>query len=219
VIPAIIHQTWKNTELEHWVFKKSRASIHKFFPEWDYRFWTDEDLDELIRVRFPSYYNGWRDLDRNIKKVDVARYFMLYCHGGVYADLDFVFTLNPQPLFTDGNELYFYQSTQALVKGWDFLGNAFMGSVVGHPFWLQLVDYMLALPATTPVLHHTGPLAIGAFYKTLVEKPGTTIFGPDLFDNQSCQDGVGKRVYGYHMRMASWHGPGRRDGLVKHTNL
>ncbi|MCW0219428.1 MAG: glycosyltransferase [Prosthecobacter sp.] len=219
MIEKLVHQTWKNACPEHWIFRKSRTAVSRFFPGWEYKLWTDEDLDHLVRTRFPEYYAGWDSLDRGIKKVDVARYFILYLHGGIYADLDFIFTQDPAHLFEDGNDLYFYQSTQALVKGWDFLGNAFMGSTAGHPFWLQLVDYMLALPATTPVLHHTGPLAIGAFYKTLVEKPGTTIFGPDLFDNQSCQDGIGKRVYGYHMRMASWHGPGRRDGLVKNTNL
>jgi mannosyltransferase OCH1-like enzyme len=215
MIPTVIHQTWKNREVDNWVFQKSITSIKKLFPDWEYKFWVDEDLDEFIRLHYPSYHQRWCDLDRMIKRVDVSRYFMLHYYGGVYADLDFVFTQNSEPLFDDGNDLYFYQSTQALVKGWDFLGNAFMGSAAGHPFWLDLVDYMLDLPPATKVLHHTGPLAIGAFYKSLKEKPKMTIFGPELFDNHSCQDGVGERAYGYHMRMASWHGPGRPDGLVK----
>lgn len=204
MIEKRIHQTWKNDCPEHWIFRKSQTSVNRFFPEWDYKLWTDEDLDQLVRTRFPEYYAGWSGLDRVIKKVDVARYFILYLHGGIYADLDFIFTQDPAPLFEDGNDLYFYQSTQALVKGWDFLGNAFMGSTAGQPFWLALVEHMLALPAGTPVLQHTGLRALGAFYKSLTDKPRTTVFGPDLFDNLSCKDGTGRREYGYHMRMASW---------------
>lgn len=214
MIPRIVHQTWKNNDTSNWIFQKSITSIKRCFPNWDYKFWADEDLDNFIRTYYPSYYLNWANLDRMIKKVDVARYFMLHYYGGVYADLDFVFTKDVTPLIEDGSDLYFYQSTQAIVKKWDFLGNAFMASAREHPFWLMLVEYMFNLPPATKVLHHTGPLAIGAFFKSLDQKPATTIFDPDLFDNHSCQDGVGIRAYGYHMRMASWHGPGRPDGLV-----
>jgi hypothetical protein len=73
---------------------------------------------------------------------------------------------------------------------------------------LALIDYMLDLPRDTPVLHHTGPRAIGSFWKTLQTKPSATIFGPDIFDNDRCHDGVGLHAFGYHTRMATWQRPG-----------
>jgi hypothetical protein len=52
-------------------------------------------------------------------------------------------------------------------------------------------------------LRHTGPLALGAFYVSLPEKPRARIFEPDYFDNEFCQDGVGEKRFGYHVRMAT----------------
>jgi mannosyltransferase OCH1-like enzyme len=204
VIPRIIHQTWKDTQVDHWIFKRSRTSVDLHLPNWEYRFWTDADLDAFMRDEFPGLYPAWLGLDRHIKRVDTARYCLLHRYGGTYADLDFVFTQNIDGLMEDGYDLFFYRSMQSIVKKWDFLGNAFMVSKPGQKFWLDAMDYMFALPEKTDVLRHTGPLALGAYYASLETKPNAKILGPDFFDNEICQDGVGARAYGYHVRMATW---------------
>ncbi len=204
MIPKIVHQTWKTEEVTHWIFKKSQASVREWLSEWEYRFWTDAKLERFMREAYPEHFEAWANLDRTIKRVDLSRYLILHRHGGLYADLDWVFTGDVGELIEEEIALYFYQSKQALVKGWDFLGNAFMMSTPGQDFWLEVVDYMLGLPANTPVLRHTGPRALGAYWEGLSHKPNATIFGPDIFDNEKCADGVGKRQYGYHVRTATW---------------
>ncbi len=208
MIPKIVHQTWKTAQFDYWVFKRSQASVREHLPDWEYRFWTDGDLDAFVREGYQQFYEAWSALNRPIKRVDMARYFLLHRHGGLYADLDFIFTRPLDDLIDDSHRLYFYRSQQAIAKGWQFLGNAFMMSAPGQPFWIDLVEHMLSLPPDTPVLHHTGPRAIGAFHETLPGHSGIRIFGPDLFDNSRCADGVGEHRYGYHVRTASWQFPG-----------
>lgn len=208
MVPQVIHQTWKVNEITFWIFKRSQASIRTHLGHWQYRFWTDDDLDSFIRECYSAYHERWKALNKPIKKVDVARYFILHRFGGVYADLDFVFTDCIDSLFKDESDLYFYQSTQARVKKWSFLGNAWMAATPGKEFWLEAVDFMLALPVNTPVLRHTGPLALGAFYDSLLSRQADVgcirILDPDIFDNERCGDGVGERRYGYHIRAATW---------------
>lgn len=186
------------------VFRKSQDSVREHLADWDYRFWTDDDLAAFVLESYPEYHGRWSDLDRPIKRIDMARCFLLHRHGGVYADLDFVFTQAPDALFDGRHRLYFYRSQQAIAKGWQFLGNPFMASMPGEQFWLDLVEYKLALPPSTEVLHHTGPRAIGAFYESLDERSAIRVFGPEFFDYDRCADGVGEHRYGYHIRLASW---------------
>ncbi len=204
MIPKIVHQTWKTAEFEYWVFKRSQASIREHLGAWDYRFWTDEDLERLVRDNYPQYHPRWSALDRPIKRVDMARCFLLHRFGGIYADLDFIFKQPLEELLDRRYRLYFYRSHESIAKGWQFLGNAFMMAVPGESFWLELVEYQLSLPANTPVLHHTGPQSIGAFWETLQERSHIRIFGPDEFDNEHCEAGVGASRYGHHVRTATW---------------
>lgn len=207
MIPKIVHQTWKTAQFDYWIFKKSQASVREHLPDWEYCFWTDGDLDSFVREFYSEYHEAWSALDRPIKRVDMARYFLLHRHGGLYADLDFVFIRPLDDLIVGDHRLYFYRSQQAIAKNWQFLGNAFMISVPGEPFWIGLVEHMLALPPHTPVLHHTGPRAVGAYYEMVSDRSGIRIFGPDLFDNVRCADGIGEHRYGYHIRAATWQHP------------
>jgi mannosyltransferase OCH1-like enzyme len=208
MIPKIVHQTWKTTQFDYWVFKKSQSSVREHLGDWDYRFWTDEELEVFVRDEYGEYFEAWKGLDRPIKRVDMARYFLLYRFGGLYADLDFIFTSPIDELIGEPYRLYFYRSQQALAKNWEFLGNAFMISAPGERFWMDLVEYQLALLPSTNVLHHTGPRAIGAFYEQLSDRSAIRVFGPDEFDNDRCADGVGAHRNGYHMRTATWQHPG-----------
>ena len=204
MIPRIVHQTWKDAKIDYWIFKRSQASVALHLADWEYRLWTDADLDSLVKEDFPEFHEAWKALDRHIKRVDTARYCILYKHGGLYADLDFIFTRGIDDLIDDEHDIFFYKSTQAIVKNWEFLGNALMISEPKQQFWLDALRYMFSLPANTGVLHHTGPRALGAYYASLTDKPKVKILGPDIFDNERCQDGIGARTHGYHVRTATW---------------
>lgn len=203
MIPRIIHQTWKTSENLPWFFKKGQDSVAEHMPDWEYRFWTDCDLESFVQRDYPKFFNRWISLDQPIKRVDTARYMILHRYGGMYADLDFTFKKGVEPLL-GGSPLFFYRTTQAMKKKWDFLGNALMLSEPNLPFWIGLLEFMFSLPDSTPVLSHTGPMALGKYYSMLPEKPECTILGPNIFDNEKCADGVGKAEYGHHCRTGTW---------------
>lgn len=200
MIPRIIHQTYKTTDLP-WFFKKGQDSAKRHMPDWKYRFWTDEDLDRLVREDYPQFYERWLGLDKQIKRVDTARYMILHKHGGMYADLDFYFK-KPVDELIEREYVCSYRTTQSIVKKWPFMGNAFLASESGHPFWIEAIERMFDLPADTSVLFHTGPMALGYIYRD--SGFAFAIFTPDIFDNEKCADGVGLAEYGTHGRRATW---------------
>lgn len=89
MIPRILHQTWKTRRIpEEW--RDARKSWLDAHPDWEHRFWTDDDLERLVRRRAPDLYPLWRDYPDQIQRVDAARYLILHEFGGVYADLDMI---------------------------------------------------------------------------------------------------------------------------------
>ena len=198
----IIHQSYKDLESLPHFFKKSPQLIKELMPDWEYKFWSDEDLDEFIRDNYNDEYDMWSTLSPKIKRIDVSRYYLLHHFGGVYMDMDFHIKKNIEHLLTGAN-IFSYKSYQAVVKGWDFFGNAFMASKKGEEFWLDLINWIYEQPNHENVLQHTGPMGIGKF---LLNKPqyNTCVFSHHIFDNSQCGDGIGKAEYGVHHRTATW---------------
>ena len=57
-------------------------------PCWEFRLWTDGDNLDLVKMSFPELLPTYEGYDVNIKRIDAARYMMLYKYGGVYMDMD-----------------------------------------------------------------------------------------------------------------------------------
>jgi len=205
MIPKIIHQSYKNKDLPHF-FLQSPQLIKKHMGDWRYQFWSDEDLDLFIKEAYPDSYPMWLTLTPKIKRIDVSRYYIMHHFGGVYLDMDFHLKKNIEGILT-GAKIFSYKSYQAVVKRWDFFGNAFMASERGEQFWLDLIQWIYEQPNGDNVLQHTGPMGIGKF---LLDKPqyNTCIFSHHIFDNSHCGDGIGDGEYGVHHRTATWQGKG-----------
>lgn len=89
MIPRILHQTWKNTEVPA-RFAEAQESWRRHHPDWEYRFWTDADLDDFVQRQYPQMYGLFRAYPDQIQRVDAARYMILHHFGGFYSDLDIV---------------------------------------------------------------------------------------------------------------------------------
>jgi len=202
MIPKIVHQSYKDKDSIPHFFLQSPKLIKEYMPDWDYKFWSDEHIDKFIKYNYPYGYDKWIELTPKIKRIDVSRYYILHYFGGVYMDMDFHLKKDIEPILKDAN-IFSYKPYQAVVKGWDFFGNAFMASEKEEPFWLDLINWIYEQPSQDHVLQHTGPRGIGKF---LVDKPqyNTHIFSHDTFCNSHCGDGIGKGEYGVHIRAATW---------------
>ena len=86
-IPKIIWQTFKTNEVplimkdyvDSWIIKN---------PEYEYKFFDDEDVLKFLRNDFPKYYEGYNAIKYGASKADLWRYLIIYKYGGVYADMD-----------------------------------------------------------------------------------------------------------------------------------
>jgi hypothetical protein len=142
MIPKIIHQTWQNKNIPYQIYNKRWVdSWKKCNPDWEYRFWTDEDLRNLIKDKYNWFLPIFDAYPFNICRVDAARYFILYEYGGLYADLDFECLKSFDPLLS--NEAVFGRQFENLSKALPanfLIPNALMMSIPRHELWEIVFD-------------------------------------------------------------------------------
>jgi mannosyltransferase OCH1-like enzyme len=86
-IPKIIVQTWKtkNVPLK---YINDVKSIKKYNSDFQFLFFSDEEIDEFLKKYYPIYYESYLKLPVKIQKIDYFRYIAIYHYGGFYFDLD-----------------------------------------------------------------------------------------------------------------------------------
>lgn len=88
MIPKIIFQTWFTRNI-HPSMQSQIDRMLKLNPEYEYRLFTDEDMDNFVNEHFPGEISDcYNRLNIIVAKVDLWRYLVLYHHGGVYLDMD-----------------------------------------------------------------------------------------------------------------------------------
>jgi len=86
-IPKILIQTWKSTVIPLKYEKLQKGLIEKN-PDYEYLFFTDENIDSFLKTEYPEYYVTFQKLPILIQKIDFFRYVAVYHYGGFYFDLD-----------------------------------------------------------------------------------------------------------------------------------
>ena len=86
-IPKIIWQTMKTSVVPKIMKDYSNSWIEQN-PEYEYRFFDDNDIHQFIANDFPEYISVYRKIKHGAVKADFWRYLILYKYGGVYADMD-----------------------------------------------------------------------------------------------------------------------------------
>jgi mannosyltransferase OCH1-like enzyme len=83
-IPRKLHQIWLGGELPD-KFKKYVDTWRQLHPAWEYKMWTDADIDN-ITIERRDVFNVATNLGQ---KSDILRYEILRQQGGIYVDTDF----------------------------------------------------------------------------------------------------------------------------------
>ena len=148
-IPRIIHQTWSGdaipTTFSPWV-----RSWMDQNPNWQYWFWTDKDIRCFIAHHYKDYLSLYDRYKYNINRADVMRYFVLYEHGGLYADIDMEcvkplddITEGHACMLTEENDVHTYVLNRRYPHAWvlnrryphAWVLNCLMASRAKHPFF------------------------------------------------------------------------------------
>ena len=159
-IPKIIHQIWLGSPVPD-KYKKWQTSVQLLHPRWQYKLWTDKDINELNLINKAQYEASSNYGERS----DIARYEILYRYGGVYVDIDVQFL---QPLDYLHDRYDFYACFEPL---WSYtytclsIGNALIASVPDHPVLAECIEKIAHSPFKLETLNEqirivaqTGPI-------------------------------------------------------------
>ncbi|KAH3666191.1 hypothetical protein OGAPHI_004380 [Ogataea philodendri] len=161
LIPKIIHQTYKTTDIPE-VWKKGQQSCIDLHPDYQYMLWTDEMSREFISEHYPWFLQTFDNYKYPIQRADAIRYFVLSHYGGIYIDLDDGCAKKLDPLLTVPA---FVRKT--IPTG---ISNDAMGSIPRHPFFAKAIDSLnkynnnWLVPYIT-IMYSTGPLFLSVIWK------------------------------------------------------
>lgn len=133
----IIHQTWKDENIPDCYPHVWQESWRRDYPEWEYRFWTDEDNQELVSTFYREFEGTYDKIARGVVKSDIARMLYLHRFGGIYADLDFVSLRSIEPLLAELSDFIVVGKHDQPKQPFP---NAWMYSPPDLDFWLALVE-------------------------------------------------------------------------------
>jgi mannosyltransferase OCH1-like enzyme len=165
IIPKIIHQTYINTSIpERW--REARESCIKMHPDYEYKFWSDEDSLTFIEKEYPWFLDTFNSYIHPIQRADAIRYFILVHYGGIYIDLDNGCRRRLDPLLQFPAWLHLTDPTG--------ISNDGMGATPRHPFFLYVIEQLQnydrswVLPYIT-IMSSTGPLFLSIVWKRYMD--------------------------------------------------
>lgn len=143
MIPRIIHQSWKTKDVPA-SMREFQESWLKHHPGWEYRLWTDEDNERLIREHYPQFEESFHRFTPTIIKIDFIRLAYMHRFGGIYADMDFEALRPLDSLVSDGRIAVGRENGGIGIPmcGRPFIVNAFLASPAGHPLLLDIMQAM-----------------------------------------------------------------------------
>lgn len=135
MIPMLIHQTAPSDRAK-WspVWEECQDSVARHFPGFSYKLWDDDDLEELIRTKYPWFLQHYLSYQSTIMRVDAARYFILNTYGGIYIDMDYEVCRN----FYDDLPQDRLSLVESPFTETEKHQNSLMASPPKHPLWNEV---------------------------------------------------------------------------------
>jgi mannosyltransferase OCH1-like enzyme len=231
-IPRIVHQLWKTDDIPaRW--ERSVQSVKRYHKGWEYKLWTDAEIDSYVRTHHARFYPVFAGFNRHIMRVDVFRYILMHDIGGLYCDLDYEFV---RP-FDYGDAALVLSLEYDEVYGDDVnqVANYVFASIPKHTLWRDVLDNLQQFPphaaAQSDVCSVTGPWYLtGQFYKNASRYEGVRLTAKPVLSPRRVH---GKReqkfyinsgiTYGFHHGWGSWRDrlnwPYLKQRLVKRFGI
>ena len=224
-IPKRIIQTGPSRDLPV-LHRAVAANVRLLNPEFEYRFFDNDDVERFVDVEFPEYRRVFDSFRYRIQKYDFFRYLAVYRLGGFYLDLDLLLASGMSFLADHGCVFPFEDlNIDGFLRrryGMDWtIGNYAFGARPGHPFLGAVIqscvrgqeDPAWVEPALRGiprvfrddffVLSTTGPLLLS---RTLAENPALTEDVTILFPDDVRCPGTWHKFgqIGIHLMEGSW---------------
>ena len=174
-IPKIIHQIWLGGRMPS-VFKPLIETWLKNHPSWQYKLWTDADI-ESFHLENQELYNAAKNYGQ---RSDILRYEILYRYGGLYIDVDFK-CIKPFDLLHHCYD--FYTGLFDIATG--TAANGLIGCAPDHPIMKEMIKSLKTISKESEyldIIKLTGPdFFTNIFLKTYEQSPGRAIVFPCTF--------------------------------------
>jgi hypothetical protein len=143
-IPQRIIQTGPSRDLPL-LHRAAVANIRLLNPEFEYRFFDNDDVVRFFDSEFPEYRRIFDSFRFRIQKYDFFRYLVVYRYGGFYLDLDVLLAASLSSLTAHGCVFPFEDlNINGFLRrryGMDWtVGNYAFGARAGHPFLWEVVQ-------------------------------------------------------------------------------
>lgn len=214
VIPKKIHQIWLGSPFPN-KYKVWAESWKKLNPDYEYKLWTDSDVDSLNLPNKKAY----DAIPNNGPKSDILRFHILNKFGGIYVDTDFECLKS----FDELSYLNFYTSVGYPSKVEVYPG--LIGCIPHHPIIKKLTQEIDKV--TKEDIKRKGVLSATSsyfftevFFNVIKEyQKGIVVFPPDYFypypnnfkgfKNQNGKEYIKKCSFAIHYWEQSWNLGGR----------
>lgn len=133
----IIHQMWKDDTIPD-TCKPYMDSWKKHHPNWEFRFWTDEDISRLVTDHYSWFIDTYNEYQYNICRSDAARHIILHRHGGLYCDID-IECYRPVDDLIGDRCVVFDENPDDLG---DILTNSIYYAPMNHKFMMHCIKYL-----------------------------------------------------------------------------
>lgn len=197
IIPKTIHITWKDNNLT----EKQKLILGRWkllHPDFNIKFYTDDDNDKFINLYFPEYREILDKLKRKVCKIDFIRLLYLYQFGGIYVDLD-VIPLKKIDSLLNINDVVLCKedSRNAPYFKIDYIiSNATILAKKNSEFIKKIIDdiiFNIDSPKmnstdTDDVLKMTGPLLFNKIYDQWESKNNITLLESRFFNPMTLYD-------------------------------
>ena len=206
----LIHQIWLGKSQMPEQFRAYGSGWQQFFPDWEYRLWTDRDDYSWMQNR--KLFDTAPTLS---SRSDVLRFELLFTYGGMYVDTDFECLKPFAPLIED-LPLWFANENS------DRTATAIAGADAEHEFWRFAVEWLpdwtkqCQLRKVDPLdsAEQTGPgflTYISNQYSkmtgTILQKFPPSLFYPYSYDEPHRRNETFPDAVAAHHWAASWQSP------------
>ena len=218
MIPKIIHQTGPNPDEWHPIWKECQESWKNNFPDFEYKFWTDDDLRNLVKEKYSQFLDLYDSFPYHIMRVDFARFCILHSYGGIYADLDIYCYKNFYSLLR--KDLYILESW---AEWGEEVQNSLMISSPNQKFWEKCMHFSHIIfyskihysDINDHILKTCGPKLISNILDESVKFLPKEIFNPKL-KNQFNWIYWDKNVHERAMNDYDYHKKNEKNIITRH---
>ena len=194
-------------------------------PGWTVITWGPTESRALVAAVAPQVLDLYDGYPYAIQRSDLSRYVILFAHGGVYADLDYMF-MAPldqvvEAAFGDDANA-FVNATPNATAFRKRASNSLMGArAPAHPFWTQVLSAVnkgWGLSKHQIILSSAGPQAVDRALRAWrkahsgamadVRLLPTAVFNPcGICNRHSLGTAFSDGVLAVHGNDGSWHSP------------